>query len=59
MVGVYYCLDRRCADRANSPQDKNILEAAYQYESKPDKNKRLHIAQRVSMNEKQVQVWNP
>lgn len=56
MATVSLCLNRRCADIANSPEDKDVLEAAYQQNPKPGKNTRLHIVQHVSMNEKQVQV---
>ncbi|PKS10614.1 hypothetical protein jhhlp_002369, partial [Lomentospora prolificans] len=37
--------------------DKAILEAAYQENPKPDKIARLEIVQRVSLNEKEVQIW--
>ncbi|KAJ2898807.1 uncharacterized protein MKZ38_003627 [Zalerion maritima] len=40
-----------------STQDKAILEAAYQTDTKPDKQARLDIVSRVSMNEKEVQIW--
>jgi hypothetical protein len=34
-----------------------ILEEAYSSNPKPDKQARLDIVQRVSLNEKEVQVW--
>lgn len=34
-----------------------ILEEAYSNNPKPDKQARLEIVQRVSLNEKEVQVW--
>ena len=37
-------------------QDKAILEAAYNANPKPDKAARLDIVERVSLNEKEVQV---
>ncbi|KEZ44172.1 Homeobox domain-containing protein [Scedosporium apiospermum] len=37
--------------------DKAILEAAYQENPKPDKIARLEIVKRVSLNEKEVQIW--
>ncbi|KAI0008692.1 hypothetical protein F4779DRAFT_585775 [Xylariaceae sp. FL0662B] len=40
-----------------SPRDKDVLEAAYQQNSSPSKNTRLRIMQRVSMDEKQIQIW--
>lgn len=39
-----------------SAKDKAILEAAYNANPKPDKAARLDIVQRVSLNEKEVQV---
>lgn len=48
------------AANINSPlfsaADKNILEAAYLSNPKPDKTARLDIVSRVSLNEKEVQV---
>ncbi|KUI73342.1 Serine/threonine-protein kinase Chk2 [Cytospora mali] len=40
-----------------SPEDKDVLEAAYQENPRPRKAARLRIMQRVSMNAKQVQYW--
>ncbi|CAI4216799.1 unnamed protein product [Parascedosporium putredinis] len=37
--------------------DKTILESAYQENPKPDKIARLEIVKRVSLNEKEVQIW--
>ena len=37
-------------------KDKMILEEAYNSNPKPDKQARLDIVQRVSLNEKEVQV---
>lgn len=52
-------LDRRSTDTANSPEDKDFLEAAYQENPRPGRDTRLRVVQRVSMNEKQVQVRAP
>jgi hypothetical protein len=38
-------------------KDKMILEEAYSSNPKPDKQARLDIVQRVSLNEKEVQIW--
>lgn len=38
------------------PEDKKILEVAYQQDSKPDKQARLALVERVSLSEKEVQV---
>lgn len=38
-------------------KDKMILEEAYSRNPKPDKQARLEIVERVSLNEKEVQVW--
>jgi hypothetical protein len=43
----------------SSAKDKAILEAAYNANPKPDKAARLDIVQRVSLNEKEVQVRVP
>lgn len=40
----------------NSPQDHALLEAAYQRNSKPDKNERIEIVGQVALGEKEVQV---
>lgn len=40
----------------NSAQDKMILEEAYKNNSKPDKQARLALVERVSLTEKEVQV---
>ncbi|SPN97172.1 related to LIM homeobox protein [Cephalotrichum gorgonifer] len=37
--------------------DKSVLEAAYRDNPKPDKIARLEIVKRVSLNEKEVQIW--
>lgn len=56
------CMNNRQGDGANiyfpssSAADKNILEAAYLSNPKPDKTARLDIVSRVSLNEKEVQV---
>ena len=39
-----------------SAQDKTILEDAYNMNPKPDKAARLNIVNRVTLNEKEVQV---
>lgn len=41
----------------SSAKDKCILEASYHANPKPDKAARLDIVQRVSLNEKEVQIW--
>ncbi|KAK3337449.1 hypothetical protein B0T19DRAFT_72940 [Cercophora scortea] len=38
-------------------KDKSVLEAAYNANPKPDKAARLDIVKRVSLNEKEVQIW--
>ncbi|KAI2629778.1 hypothetical protein GGR54DRAFT_278821 [Hypoxylon sp. NC1633] len=43
--------------KRTTTQDKNILEAAYNSNPKPDKAARLDIVSRVSLNEKEVQIW--
>ncbi len=42
-----------------SAKDKAILEEAYAANPKPDKTARLAIVNRVSLNEKEVQVGIP
>jgi hypothetical protein len=39
-------------------KDKMVLEEAYSSNPKPDKQARLDIVQRVSLSEKEVQVWH-
>ncbi|KAI0600193.1 hypothetical protein F4775DRAFT_74084 [Biscogniauxia sp. FL1348] len=43
--------------KRTTSQDKAILEAAYSANPKPDKAARLDIVKRVSLNEKEVQIW--
>ncbi|CAK7223251.1 hypothetical protein SCUCBS95973_005114 [Sporothrix curviconia] len=43
--------------KRTAAKDKSILEAAYQANPKPDKTARLDIVSRVSLNEKEVQIW--
>ncbi|KAI0391802.1 hypothetical protein F5Y17DRAFT_439054 [Xylariaceae sp. FL0594] len=43
--------------KRTTSQDKTILEAAYTANPKPDKAARLDIVKRVSLNEKEVQIW--
>ncbi|KAI1500093.1 hypothetical protein F5X99DRAFT_419477 [Biscogniauxia marginata] len=43
--------------KRTTSQDKTILEAAYNANPKPDKAARLDIVKRVSLNEKEVQIW--
>lgn len=43
--------------RRTSPEDHAILEAAYQRNSKPDKAERTATVNRVSLGEKEVQIW--
>ncbi|KAK1968850.1 homeobox domain-containing protein [Colletotrichum sublineola] len=43
--------------KRTAAKDKSILEAAYIANPKPDKTARLDIVKRVSLNEKEVQIW--
>ncbi|KKK15280.1 hypothetical protein P175DRAFT_0522635 [Aspergillus ochraceoroseus IBT 24754] len=43
--------------RRTSPEDHAILEAEYQRNPKPDKAARTNIVNRVSLGEKEVQIW--
>ncbi|KAK3942198.1 pah4 homeobox protein encoded by the pah4 protein [Diplogelasinospora grovesii] len=43
--------------KRTAAKDKAILEAAYNANAKPDKAARLDIVKRVSLNEKEVQIW--
>ncbi|KAI1764796.1 hypothetical protein GGR53DRAFT_300555 [Hypoxylon sp. FL1150] len=43
--------------KRTTTQDKAILETAYSTNPKPDKAARLDIVSRVSLNEKEVQIW--
>ncbi|KAI0974278.1 hypothetical protein F4678DRAFT_422040 [Xylaria arbuscula] len=43
--------------KRTTSQDKTILEASYNSNPKPDKAARLDIVKRVSLNEKEVQIW--
>ncbi|KAI1263043.1 hypothetical protein F5Y18DRAFT_429512 [Xylariaceae sp. FL1019] len=43
--------------KRTTAQDKAILEAAYAANDKPDKAARLDIVKRVSLVEKEVQIW--
>ncbi|GES61959.1 homeobox transcription factor [Aspergillus terreus] len=43
--------------RRTSPEDHAILEAEYQRNPKPDKAARADIVSRVSLGEKEVQIW--
>ncbi|KAH8675968.1 hypothetical protein BX600DRAFT_191016 [Xylariales sp. PMI_506] len=43
--------------KRTTSQDKAILEAAYISNPKPDKAARLELVERVSLNEKEVQIW--
>ncbi|KAI3397871.1 hypothetical protein diail_10272 [Diaporthe ilicicola] len=43
--------------KRTAAKDKAILEAAYNANPKPDKAARLDIVMRVSLNEKEVQIW--
>ncbi|KAK1755138.1 pah4 homeobox protein encoded by the pah4 protein [Echria macrotheca] len=43
--------------KRTAAKDKAILEAAYAANPKPDKAARLAIVNRVSLNEKEVQIW--
>ncbi|KPM45453.1 hypothetical protein AK830_g1053 [Neonectria ditissima] len=43
--------------KRTAAKDKMILEEAYSSNPKPDKQARLEIVQRVSLNEKEVQIW--
>ncbi|PFH55097.1 hypothetical protein XA68_10752 [Ophiocordyceps unilateralis] len=43
--------------KRTAAKDKVILEEAYQNNPKPDKQARLAIVERVTLNEKEVQIW--
>ncbi|KAK7226640.1 hypothetical protein V2G26_014643 [Clonostachys chloroleuca] len=43
--------------KRTTAKDKMILEEAYSRNPKPDKQARLEIVERVSLNEKEVQIW--
>ncbi|KAK7755268.1 hypothetical protein SLS62_002773 [Diatrype stigma] len=43
--------------KRTTTQDKAILESAYNANPKPDKAARLDIVKRVTLNEKEVQIW--
>ncbi|OIW35216.1 hypothetical protein CONLIGDRAFT_46069 [Coniochaeta ligniaria NRRL 30616] len=43
--------------KRTAAKDKSVLEAAYHANPKPDKAARLDIVKRVSLNEKEVQIW--
>ncbi|CAJ2501716.1 Uu.00g045690.m01.CDS01 [Anthostomella pinea] len=43
--------------KRTTTQDKSILESAYSSNPKPDKAARLDIVERVTLNEKEVQIW--
>ncbi|KAM7223160.1 pah4 homeobox protein encoded by the pah4 protein [Rhypophila decipiens] len=43
--------------KRTAAKDKAVLEAAYNSNPKPDKAARLEIVKRVSLNEKEVQIW--
>ncbi|KAJ3486864.1 hypothetical protein NLG97_g6531 [Lecanicillium saksenae] len=43
--------------KRTAAKDKMILEEAYKANPKPDKQARLDIVNRVSLNEKEVQIW--
>ncbi|KAF1736471.1 Homeobox protein YOX1 [Beauveria bassiana] len=43
--------------KRTAAKDKMVLEEAYKANPKPDKQARLDIVNRVSLNEKEVQIW--
>ncbi|ATY59535.1 homeobox transcription [Cordyceps militaris] len=43
--------------KRTAAKDKMVLEDAYKSNPKPDKQARLDIVNRVSLNEKEVQIW--
>ncbi|KAK9855864.1 Homeodomain [Penicillium brevicompactum] len=43
--------------RRTSPEDHAVLESEYQRNAKPDKAARTSIVNRVSLGEKEVQIW--
>ncbi|KAI0125881.1 homeobox transcription factor [Xylariales sp. AK1849] len=43
--------------KRTTTQDKTTLEAAYNANPKPDKAARLDLVKRVTLNEKEVQIW--
>ncbi|KAI9784648.1 MAG: hypothetical protein M1839_001870 [Geoglossum umbratile] len=43
--------------RRTSPEDQSLLEAEYEKNPRPDKATRMEIVSRVSLGEKEVQIW--
>ncbi|SMR44341.1 unnamed protein product [Zymoseptoria tritici ST99CH_3D1] len=43
--------------KRTSPEDQELLEAAYNRDPKPDKAARLELVKRVALGEKEVQIW--
>ncbi|KAK5116965.1 hypothetical protein LTR62_006686 [Meristemomyces frigidus] len=43
--------------KRTSPDDQEVLEAAYKYDPKPDKAARLELVKRTALGEKEVQIW--
>lgn len=56
LLGIYMIANGETSSKFNSAKDKMILEDAYNNNPKPDKQARLDIVNRVSLNEKEVQV---
>jgi hypothetical protein len=58
-TGVLKCFWRALLTfSSSSPQDQAILEAEYKQNPKPNKAARAEIVEKVSLNEKEVQVRN-
>ncbi|KAN0122498.1 hypothetical protein V8E51_000824 [Hyaloscypha variabilis] len=49
--------DNKQKRKRTSPQDQAILEAEYKQNPKPNKAARAEIVEKVTLNEKEVQIW--
>ena len=52
----YVCFPHQLLTLFSSPKDQAILEAEYKQNPKPNKAARAEIVEKVSLNEKEVQV---
>ncbi|KAJ5032525.1 uncharacterized protein L3040_009126 [Drepanopeziza brunnea f. sp. 'multigermtubi'] len=50
-------LDNKQKRKRTSPADQAVLEAEYRQNPKPNKAARADIVEKVSLNEKEVQIW--
>ncbi|KAH7417354.1 hypothetical protein BKA64DRAFT_657716 [Cadophora sp. MPI-SDFR-AT-0126] len=50
-------VDNKQKRKRTSPADQAILEAEYKQNPKPNKASRAEIVEKVSLNEKEVQIW--